>query len=182
MADCPWSWARSLFHGLPPELIHLVEEAGLTRFELEGDSRRVRAHQGLSPCAPQREVDQLFDELGQMKQGPSDLTFSQFVGQRNLAPDAVALATNYVEGFNAADASRISVQSLAKQQAAEDAIEGDRLSVWLKAMLKSRRFCYAGFSMQGATGLRPARCDPYLEAGTGGSGKPRATALSMRQP
>jgi monoamine oxidase len=123
----PVELGAEFIHGLPPELIHLVEEAGLTRFELEGDSRCVRAHEGLSPCAPQREVGQLFDELGHMKPGPSDLTFSEFVGQRNLGADAVALATNYVEGFNAADASRISAQSLAKQQAAEDAIEGDRL-------------------------------------------------------
>ena len=62
-----------------------------------------------------------------MKLDTPDRTFSEFLGQRNLGADAVALATNYVEGFNAADASRISVHSLAKQQAAEDAIEGDRL-------------------------------------------------------
>ena len=81
----------------------------------------------MGPCAPQREVDQLFDELGHMKLDTPDRTFSEFLGQRNLRADALALATNYVEGFNAADASRISLQSLAKQQAAEDAIEGDRL-------------------------------------------------------
>jgi monoamine oxidase len=123
----PVELGAEFIHGLPPELIDLVEEAGLTRFELEGDSRCVRAHQALSPCAPQREVDQLFDELGHMNLDMPDRTFSEFLGERNLRADAVALATNYVEGFNAADASRISVQSLAKQQAAEDSIQGDRL-------------------------------------------------------
>jgi monoamine oxidase len=44
-----------------------------------------------------------------------------------LKPESVARANNYVEGFNAADAKRISIRSLAKQQAAEDAISGDRL-------------------------------------------------------
>ena len=39
----------------------------------------------------------------------------------------MALATNYVEGFNAADASRISIRALERQQAAEDAISGDRI-------------------------------------------------------
>ena len=62
-----------------------MEEAGLTRFELEGDSRCVRAHQALGPCAPQREVNQLFDELGHMKLDTPDRTFSEFLGQRNLA-------------------------------------------------------------------------------------------------
>ncbi len=47
--------------------------------------------------------------------------------QRGFNPKAIAWATNYVEGFNAADADRISILSLAKQQAAEDAISGDRL-------------------------------------------------------
>ena len=38
---CRWSSGAEFIHGLPPELIDLVEEAGLTRFELDGDSRCV---------------------------------------------------------------------------------------------------------------------------------------------
>ena len=56
-----------------------------------------------------------------------DLSFHEFVVQRGLGAEAVAWATNYVEGFNAADATRISIRSLARQQAAEDEISGDRL-------------------------------------------------------
>ena len=130
--DLPVELGAEFIHGLPPELIHLVEEAGLTRFELEGDYRCFGEERGvgkLGPCGDQREVDQLFDELGQSSlfQDSHDLTFSEFVAQRGIGPEATARATNYVEGFNAADANRISVRSLAKQQAAEDAISGDRL-------------------------------------------------------
>ncbi len=63
--------------------------------------------------------------------------------------EATAWASNYVEGFNAADADRISVLSLAKQQAAEDAISGDRVFrvvegyAQLPAFLE-RRFLQAG--------------------------------------
>ena len=39
----PVELGAEFIHGLPPELIHLVEEAGLTRFELGGDSRCVRS-------------------------------------------------------------------------------------------------------------------------------------------
>jgi monoamine oxidase len=130
--DLPVELGAEFIHGLPPELIHLVEEAGLTRFELEGDYRCFREEGGvgkLDPCGEQREVNQLFDDLGQsgLAQGSHDLAFSEFIAQRGLGPEAAAWATNYVEGFNAADANRISVRSLAKQQVAEDAISSDRL-------------------------------------------------------
>jgi monoamine oxidase len=130
--DLPVELGAEFIHGLPEELIDLVDEAGLTRFELDGDSRCVNPGRGagrLGPCGDQHEVHQLFEELGQVQLSPDsrDLSFSEFVGQRKLGPEAATRATNYVEGFNAADADRISVRALAKQQAAEDAISADRL-------------------------------------------------------
>jgi monoamine oxidase len=123
----PVELGAEFIHGLPPELIHLVDEAGLTRFELEGEYRCFIEQRSLGPCDSQHEVDQLFDQLSHLNQDAPDLTFQEFVAQRSLSPQAMATAVNYVEGFNAADANRISVQSLAKQQAAEDDIAGDRL-------------------------------------------------------
>jgi monoamine oxidase len=129
--DLPVELGAEFIHGLPEELIDLVDEAGLTRFELDGDSRCVSGHGAgrLGPCGDQHEVHQLFEELGQVQLSPDarDLSFSEFVGQRKLGAEAATRATNYVEGFNAADADRISVRALAKQQAAEDAISADRL-------------------------------------------------------
>jgi monoamine oxidase len=112
-------------HGLPPELISLVDEAGLTRFELEGDFRCAEAS-GFIPCKDQRAVDQLFDALGHSALPAEDMSFQQFIAHHGLSREAAASAKNYVEGFNASDADRISIRSLAKQQAAEDAISGDR--------------------------------------------------------
>ena len=37
--ELPVELGAEFIHGLPPELIHLIDEAGLTRFELEGDTR-----------------------------------------------------------------------------------------------------------------------------------------------
>ena len=73
------------------------------------------------------EVDRLFDELSHLEPPQEDLSFAEFLAQRELSPEAATRATNYVEGFNAADAGRISIRSLERQQAAEDAISGDRL-------------------------------------------------------
>jgi monoamine oxidase len=128
--ELPVELGAEFIHGLPPELIRLVDEAGLTRFELEGVTRCFQTEYGanrLGPCGEQREVDQLFDDLGHLPPPQADLSFSEFLAQRELTPEAVARATNYVEGFNAADADRISIRSLERQQAAEDAISGDRV-------------------------------------------------------
>jgi monoamine oxidase len=129
-AGLPVELGAEFVHGLPPELIHLIDEAGLTRFELGGEFLCFREERGvarLEPCAAQPEVDQLFNELSHLEPPQEDLSFSEFVAQRRLSPEAKARATNYVEGFNAADAGRISIRSLERQQAAEDAISGDRL-------------------------------------------------------
>ena len=126
--ELPVELGAEFVHGLPPELIHLVEEAGLTRFELGGETLCFHQERGvLEPCAGQPQVDQLFNELAHLEPPQKDLSFREFVAQRGLSPEAAARATNYVEGFNAADARRISIRSLERQQAAEDAISGDRL-------------------------------------------------------
>jgi monoamine oxidase len=124
--ELPIELGAEFIHGLPLELIRLVDEAGLTRFELEGETRCFQDKR-LEPCANQREVDQLFDQLSNFNPPEADLSFSEFVALRGLSQEAATLATNYVEGFNAADANRISILALAKQQAAEDAISGDRV-------------------------------------------------------
>ncbi len=130
--NLPVELGAEFVHGLPEELIALVDQAALARFELDGESRRFHVEGGIGqpePLGDQREVHQLFDELGHthLATDSPDLSFSEFVARRGTSAEAAAWATNYVEGFNAAEADRISVRSLAKQQAAEDEISGDRL-------------------------------------------------------
>jgi monoamine oxidase len=128
--ELPIELGAEFIHGLPLELIRLVDEAGRNRCELVGETGCFREWHGtgrLEPCGNQREVDQLFDQLSNFSPPQADLSFSEFVAQRNLSQEAATLATNYVEGFNAADAHRISILALAKQQAAEDLISGDRV-------------------------------------------------------
>ncbi|MGB8539629.1 MAG: NAD(P)/FAD-dependent oxidoreductase [Acidobacteriaceae bacterium] len=128
VGELPVELGAEFVHGLPMELIHLVEEAGLTRFELGGETLCIHKERGvMEPCAGQPEVDALFNELAHLEPPQEDLSFSEFVAQRGFSPEALTQATHYVEGFNAADARRISIRSLERQQAAEDAISGDRI-------------------------------------------------------
>ncbi len=138
--DLPIELGAEFIHGLPAELHELVEEAGLKSFELDGESRCVDPVAGLGPMWGPARVHQVFEDVGAMHGGFADLTFSEFIAQKKLSPAAAARATNYVEGFNAADADRISVLSLARQQAAENEIEGDRLFGWWKGMRGFRNF------------------------------------------
>ncbi len=162
--DLPVELGAEFVHGLPAELIDLVDEAGLTRFELDGDSRCVGPSRGavrLGPCSDQYEVHQLFEQLSHVQLSPHsrDLSFSEFVGQRKVRPETSALATNYVEGFDAADADRISIRALAKQQIAEDAISGSASFAWSKAMRGFPSFSSAGSAMRGVSFSGPWRCD-----------------------
>src|ERR1700678_1599668 len=55
-ATLPIELGAEFIHGLPEELIRLVDEAGLTRFELEGETRCFREWHGtgrLEPCGNQ---------------------------------------------------------------------------------------------------------------------------------
>jgi monoamine oxidase len=128
--ELPVELGAEFVHGLPLELIHLIEEAGLTRFELGGEAlcfRQERDVGRLERCVSHVEMDQLFNELAHLQPPEDDISFSEFIAQRGFSPETVAQAINYVEGFNAADASRISIRALERQQAAEDAISGDRI-------------------------------------------------------
>jgi monoamine oxidase len=98
------------------------------------------------------------------------------------------LATNYVEGFNAADANRISVRSLAKQQAAEDAISGDRLFrvvegyVQIPAFLL-RTFLHAGGELFASMPVRSINWKPgWVEVATTADRTFQASSMILTLP
>ena len=117
-------------HGLPLETWSLIRQAGLSTFEIGGSSfwfdggRLAEAHK------QQAAAERVLEEMTQwMKKQPAgtDTSFVEYLRGRGVDPLAARAASNYVEGFNAADQQHISVAALAKQQGAEDAIAADRL-------------------------------------------------------
>jgi monoamine oxidase len=121
-SDLPVELGAEFVHGRPPELIALIEEAGLTLFEREGEFysfENGRVH-------PSDWEDSAFDVLDKLPEN-RDQPFAKFLAEQNLSEKVATRARNYVEGFNAADANVIGTAALRKQQEAEDAIGGDRM-------------------------------------------------------
>jgi monoamine oxidase len=115
-------------HGKPPELWDLIEEAGLETYELDGtmlsyEDGHLQLHD------EQEESTPILDKLETQILSPTkpDITFADYLAQKQIPDHEKQSAIGYVEGFNAADHHLISIASLGLQQSAEEAIEGDRL-------------------------------------------------------
>jgi len=111
-------------HGHPPELWALIEEAGVQTVEREGVMLREGFGGGLETNADDEEpmfapLEKLEDFAGE------DLPFWDWLKTSGVPDSERPALLAYVEGFNAADARRISVKSLGVQQKAEDAIGSD---------------------------------------------------------
>jgi monoamine oxidase len=117
----PIELGAEFVHGRPPELLALIREVGLTLYEREGDF--VCYENGrLGDCGF---FDEAFGVLDNLPESP-DLPFAEFLAQKHLPEHIAARVTGYVEGFNAADATRIGTAALRRQQQAEESIDGDR--------------------------------------------------------
>jgi monoamine oxidase len=116
-------------HGLPAETWDLINEGHLATVELQG-SQLSFAHNRL------QKRDATHDAASDVLQGlkrwtqqrpGSDMTFADYLTWAGIGAGDAAAAADYVEGFNAADRSVIGAAALAKQQSAEDEIQGERL-------------------------------------------------------
>jgi monoamine oxidase len=129
-AAIPVELGAEFIHGLPQESWELLREAALDTYELRGSHLRFDGHR-LAPA--QWDGDGAGSTLGSMvawaesQPDGRDVTFAEYLRLHGIDEASAREARNYVEGFNAADANLIGVQSLTVQQRAEDAIEADRL-------------------------------------------------------
>lgn len=128
VAGCAVELGAEFVHGKPPELLAMLDELSLEKYELSG-TNFIYGAAGVSAQMDAAEGG-AFDLLQQIEQwsaahADEDVSFAQWCARQGVQQEDVEGARGYVEGFNAADAQEISVQSLAVQQRAEDAIEGD---------------------------------------------------------
>src|ERR1700753_571709 len=112
-------------HGRAPELWALIDECGVKTTEREGSMLREEPDGALAEDDPlEGDVFFALEELEDFE--GEDISFAEWLKTSEVPEEEHAMALNYVEGFNAADAARIGVKSLGAQQRAEDATEGDR--------------------------------------------------------
>jgi monoamine oxidase len=118
-------------HGRPPEMFALLEELGLRTYELNGTDVSYTPYGELHPHEGEEDEDEgpfaAMERLAQWvdAQPSGDVTFTEYLQRAGISSEDAAGSRSFVEGFNAADATEISVRSLAVQQRAEDSIEGD---------------------------------------------------------
>jgi monoamine oxidase len=112
-------------HGHAPELWSLIDEMGAKTVERDGAMLREEWGGGLVEDDPQDEG--AFEPLEHLEGFTGeDMTFADWLAASDVDEGVRSALTGYVEGFNAADARRISVRSLGAQQMAEDKNEGGR--------------------------------------------------------
>jgi monoamine oxidase len=143
-------------HGRPPELLALIEEAGLALIERGGSFLTLEDGELASEEEDSGDGD-FFAPLDRLEDfdGP-DLTFAGYLDRANLPASQRVPLIGYVEGFNAADHRVISTASLGVQQRAEADLEGDR-SFFLPGgydqlpQFLARRFEQAGGTLRADT-------------------------------
>lgn len=121
----PVELGAEFIHGRSPDLMHLLDSARILLCDIEGEHwGRLRG--SLVDCS--NSLEQIDSVLEQMSQVESpDVSFAEFLDGVDAEADTKRSASEFVEGFNAADRNRISARALFEQQQAEDAIEGDRM-------------------------------------------------------
>ncbi|WP_158750483.1 NAD(P)/FAD-dependent oxidoreductase [Acidobacterium sp. S8] len=120
-SELPVELGAEFVHGRSDDLWSLIDEAGLATYELGG--KQMCFEEGaLSECSREG----TFDVLEELSENAPDMSFTDWIAEKHLPEEAIQAAIGFVEGFNAADARKIGTAALARQQKAEDAIEGDR--------------------------------------------------------
>ncbi len=118
----PIEMGAEFVHGKPPEIWDLLRRTGAAVDEVIGKdwcSRKVV----LRPCEFFPQVEAL---LSRMSTTTPDQSFLQFLESvTDVSPEVKQQALKYVEGFNAAHAAEISVNSLVRARRAEEQIDSD---------------------------------------------------------
>lgn len=121
----PIDLGPEFIHGRAPETFALLEESGLVTVDIP-------FHHYDADKTPAREDDEAWNAADELLENMKlddghDVSFDDYLKRHPDTPAAVAKrAKSYVEGFNAAESDRISVQSILDSNAEEDAQDGER--------------------------------------------------------
>src|SRR5215510_3777996 len=107
----PLELGAEFIHGKPKAIWEIVRRMNLFAGSAEGDHWCLE-NDGLQLC--NGFLDQWKQVAGEIKRGKTfpDRSFREFIATSKVEPEAKAIATEFVEGFNAASADNISLQFL----------------------------------------------------------------------
>lgn len=123
----PIELGAEFIHGLPPEILEPARaraipfvDGSFNAFHFDGAE--------LKPADADERLSAALDRIRRYE-GP-DVPYDDFAAQhlRDLPAGARAFVRQYVEGFNAADASRVGLHSLKVNEQASEQIDGERLA------------------------------------------------------
>jgi monoamine oxidase len=125
-AGVPIELGAEFIHGQNPPTFDLLNEAGETVVEVRGP------HWTLLQGKVQKRTDDLFHQVSRALQArdfrsAGDISFEDFLAEGEhdgLSREAGALARRFVQGFDAADPSRVSTQSIAEEWISSGMVEG----------------------------------------------------------
>lgn len=124
IGNLPIELGAEFIHGAKNALWEVIRATGLETQEVPGRHWRSSGGGLKEDNQSWEELERVFSAIDQDK---PDRDFNSFLDRADgIGEQAKAFALEYVEGFHAADPSRVSIHSLARAEAASEADEGDR--------------------------------------------------------
>jgi monoamine oxidase len=117
----PIELGAEFMHGRSPDLLELVRKFQQPYYGVDGDYWCCFEDE-LKACDFWGKVESI---LKRMKSDAKDMSFLEFLSEQPADPTARRRALAYIEGFEAADPTRISVNALVREHAAMEKIDGD---------------------------------------------------------
>jgi monoamine oxidase len=118
----PIELGAEFVHGKPPEIRDIVRAAKIETRELAGEAWCKHGGE-LARCG--RLYPQMARLFARMSTASGDRSFREFIDAQEAPREVKERAIAYIEGFNAADARRISLQSLIDSREADRKIHAD---------------------------------------------------------
>src|SRR5438477_2266193 len=122
-ANIPVELGAEFVHGKNKRLWQLIRDARLSTHEVPNKQSELSADGSLQVHDFWSEIGKV---LGQIDTEKPDQTFAKFVRSIDCPPHLKRLSMDFVEGFNAARADRISVHALAQSEETSEQIDGTR--------------------------------------------------------
>jgi len=123
----PIELGAEFIHGRSPEIWNLLEASALPSFDCKQEAVHIKDGEVQNSGDAWNLIDRVMSEMQRAAKRGHDRSFAEFLKKSKQPDHAKRLAAEYVEGFNAARKEVIGIASLAQDERAAEAIDGDRM-------------------------------------------------------